>query len=241
MKGRAVIGRVVPIPQGEWLNSKSYKKLDIVYSEGTGYIARKDVPTATPLNNTEYWQIIAEGIIGPTGPTGPQGKQGIQGETGEAAGFTAPTASVTGLSPDDNPTVSVDYSGENTAKKFSFSFGIPQGPTGPQGIQGETGNAAGFTAPTASVIKLSPDDNPTVIVDSSGENTDKLFNFTFGIPQGATGPTGEQGPKGETGGAYLPVFDVDFSDGVLYAYQYQEGPHFDIDSKGDLYLELRSE
>lgn len=121
MRGSAIIGRVVPIPQGDWDSSKSYKKLDIVYNEGKSYIARKEVPVSASLNNTEYWQIISQGTVGPTGP------------------------------------------------------------------QGLTG---------------------------------------------ATGPTGT---------AYFPVFDVDFTDGVLYVYRYEEGPHFEIDSNGDLYMELRSE
>lgn len=145
MKGSAIIGRVVPIPQGNWNNSKSYKKLDIVYNNGKSYIARKEVPANILLDNIEYWQIISEGTLGPTGPQG------------------------------------------------------ALGPTGPQGIQGIQG------------------------------------------PIGNIGPTGATGATGPTGTAYFPVFDVDFTDGILYVYRYEEGPHFEIDSNGDLYVELRSE
>ena len=78
-KGASVIGRVVPIPQGNWNINKSYTKLDIVYNNGKSYIARKNVPATTSLLNTEFWQIIAEGTLGKQGPTGPQGETGEQG------------------------------------------------------------------------------------------------------------------------------------------------------------------
>lgn len=79
MKSASVVGRVVPIPQGNWNVNKNYKKLDIVYDNiGKSYIAKHDVPATTPLDNTEYWQILAEGTTGPAGeglvgPTGPTG------------------------------------------------------------------------------------------------------------------------------------------------------------------------
>ena len=44
---------------------------------------------------------------------------------GEAAGFGTPTASITELPSGSVPTVSVEASGEDTAKVFSFEFGIP--------------------------------------------------------------------------------------------------------------------
>ena len=78
MKGSSVIGRIVPIPQGNWSVNKNYKKLDIVYNNSKSYIAKKDVPATIKLTNTEYWQILAQGVTGPTGigvagPTGPTG------------------------------------------------------------------------------------------------------------------------------------------------------------------------
>ena len=79
MKGASVIGRVVPIPQGNWDVNKKYKKLDIVYDNiGKSYIAKRDVPATISLDNAEYWQILAKGTTGPTGagligPTGPAG------------------------------------------------------------------------------------------------------------------------------------------------------------------------
>lgn len=69
-----------------------------------------------------------QGPIGPTGATGatgPQGEQGIQGETGEAAGFGTPIATVTTLPAGSTPTVTVTATGPDTAKVFTFDFGIP--------------------------------------------------------------------------------------------------------------------
>lgn len=50
-----------------------------------------------------------------------------------SADFGAPTASVTSLSNDEAPTVSVSASGNRTAKVFNFQFGIPKGDTGKDG------------------------------------------------------------------------------------------------------------
>lgn len=84
---------------------------------------------------------------------------------------------------------------DDTTKEFQIY-------NGQQGIQGEVGPAAGFGSVTASV-----DANvgtPSVVVNSSGNNTAKNFSFTFknlkGI-QGEQGPVGPQGPQGERGPA----------------------------------------
>ena len=71
-----------------------------------------------------------------------------------------------------------------------------------QGPKGDTGDAAGFGTPTASV-----DDNvgtPGVSVTSSGPDTAKVFSFSFtglkGEP-GKTGGKGDPGQKGDPGAA----------------------------------------
>ena len=61
-----------------------------------------------------------------------------------------------------------------------------QGPQGPQGVQGSvgpTGDSAGFGTPTATAMPLNVGSNPTVSVSASGPDTEKVFNFTFGIPE----------------------------------------------------------
>ena len=56
------------------------------------------------------------------------------------------------------------------------------GPQGEQGIQGETGAAAGFGTPTATITILDATATPYVNVTASGPDTAKVFNFDFGIP-----------------------------------------------------------
>lgn len=74
------------------------------------------------------------GFQGIQGEQGIQGIQGIQGETGEAAGFGTPNISVETLPEGSTATASVRATGDNTAKVFSFNFGIPKGDTG-RGIE----------------------------------------------------------------------------------------------------------
>lgn len=128
------------------------------------------------------------GQQGPQGQQGEQGEQGIQGpkgDTGEAAGFGTPTAAVDNTS--GTPAVTVQASGPDTAKVFSFSFTGLKGATGEQGPQGQTGpqgnpgadgadGADGFS-PTVSVTKISGGHQVT-ITDASGPH---VFNVMDGV------------------------------------------------------------
>ena len=80
-----------------------------------------------------------------------------------------------------------------TSTDAIYNFDIPIGP------KGDTGNAAGFGTPIASVTGLAVGANPTVSITSSGTDTAKIFNFAFGIPKGDTGPRGETGAGGAWG------------------------------------------
>lgn len=92
-KGTSVIGRIVPIPQGDWNSNRSYNKLDIVYKDGVSYIAKKNIPPATPIpplfenenhefepTSNEYWQVLAKGTAGIQGEPGEKGEQGKRGQ-----------------------------------------------------------------------------------------------------------------------------------------------------------------
>lgn len=127
------------------------------------------------------------GQQGPQGQQGEQGEQGIQGpkgDTGEAAGFGTPTAAVDNTS--GTPAVTVQASGPDTAKVFSFSFTGLKGATGEQGPQGQTGpqgnpgadgadGTDGFS-PTVSVSEISGGHQVT-ITDASGLH---VFNVMDG-------------------------------------------------------------
>lgn len=92
---------------------------------------------ANSTHDEDYWFNIGEfPAVGPQGPQGPKGDQGIQGQTGNpgqdgaSAGFGVVSAQAETLSPNSSATVTVTTAGPNTAKEFSFVFGIPQGEPG---------------------------------------------------------------------------------------------------------------
>ncbi|MBR2956572.1 MAG: hypothetical protein IKC54_05220 [Clostridia bacterium] len=148
----------------------------------------------TPFSNPRPIVIGIPGPVGPqgprglTGPVGPAGPIGPTGATGAAAGFGTPTATATTLAEGAVATATVTATGDDTAKVFSFDFGIPAGatgatgPQGEQGIQGETGAAAGFGTPIVTVTTLPAGSTPTVTVTATGPDTAKVFVFDFGIP-----------------------------------------------------------
>ena len=89
-----------------------------------------------------------------------------------------------------------------------------QGPQGPKGDKGDTGEAgpagadgaaAGFGTPTATAAQLASTAAPTVTVTASGDDTAKVFSFSFGIPKGEKGDTGETGATGPQGAAGTSV------------------------------------
>ena len=149
-----------------------------------------------------------QGIQGETGPAGPAGPQGIQGETG-ATGQSAniSVGTVTTLPAGSNATVVNSGSSLDAVLDFGIPQGVkgdtgetgPAGPAGPQGIQGEPGPAGpqgiqGETGPAGTsatiavgtVTTLPAGSNATVT--NSGTSASAVFDF--GIPQGATGPSG---------------------------------------------------
>ena len=73
------------------------------------------------------------------GPKGDKGDTGNTGATGAAAGFGTVSATANGLEAGATPTVNVTESGPDTAKNFSFTFGIPKGDKGDKGDTGNTG------------------------------------------------------------------------------------------------------
>ena len=71
-----------------------------------------------------------QGATGPQGEVGPQGPQGNTGESGADAGFGLISATAQTLSAGSSATATVTASGPDTAKEFSFTFGIPRGQDG---------------------------------------------------------------------------------------------------------------
>lgn len=78
------------------------------------------------------------------------GPDGPQGATGSAAGFGTPSVSVVTLSNTEPATVSIVASGSDTAKVFSFAFGIPRGAPGSGAVSSVDGvEADGSTGDVA--------------------------------------------------------------------------------------------
>lgn len=89
-----------------------------------------------------------------------------------------------------------------------FSFGLPEGT---QGMQGQTGPDGPVGPPFANAVvdavnTLNAGEPATVDLIFDGTNV----RFTFGIPQGAMGATGDQGPGGE-------ISQVDLSNAITDA------------------------
>jgi hypothetical protein len=116
-----------------------------------------------------------KGDTGDTGPQGPQGETGPQGPQGET-GATGPQGPK-GDTGDTGATGPQGPQGETGAT----------GATGPQGETGATGPAgASATIAVGTVTTLPAGSNATVT--NSGTSSSAVFDF--GIPQGATGPSG---------------------------------------------------
>lgn len=162
----------------------------------------------------------ATGATGPKGDTGPQGPKGNDGTSVNVSSITYQKSSSNTTIPTgtwSSTIVSADPGGylwtKTTFSDGKIAYSVARqgangakgntGSQGPQGPKGETGVAAGFGTPTATV-----DANvgtPSVTITASGANTAKVFNFAFHNLKGQKGdtgprgPQGEQGPKGETG------------------------------------------
>ena len=123
-----------------------------------------------------------------------QGQDGAPGADGINAEITECTATIDNTS--GAPKVVVTMGGTASKRTFKFDFtGLvgPQGATGANGADGTNGTngadgaAAGFGEPIANVTTLDAGQQATVSVSASGDDTNKVFTFNFGIPKGADG------------------------------------------------------
>jgi len=120
------LGRVSLVPRGEYDAAATYRWLDVVQFEGSGYLVLKsEITGITPSDGTDYMLLAEKGNTGDTGP------QGIQGKTG-----TVFTPSVSG---DGNLSWTNNGGLDNPAAVNITGPQGPQGPDGPQGPQGVQG------------------------------------------------------------------------------------------------------
>ena len=73
------------------------------------------------------------------------------------------------------------------------------GATGSTGSTGPQGPAATLSMGTTSVSTVGVGGSATASATNSGSTSAATFNFTFGVPTGATGATGATGSQGSTG------------------------------------------
>jgi hypothetical protein len=137
-----------PIRPGDSWFRTSNAQLYAWYDDGTSKQWVSISKTGPKGDKGDQGNIGLTGATGPQGPTGATGATGPKGDTG-TIGVTGPTGPAG-----------------------------PAGTTGAKGDKGDTGAAAGFGAPTISM--LAPSATPTVA--ASGPDTAKVF--AFGVPKG---------------------------------------------------------
>lgn len=103
--------------------------------------------------------------------------KGDTGAAGASAGFDAPTATATTLSPSSSATASVAASGPSTNKKFDFTFGIPKGDKGDTGSQGYYIDSVTKTSGTGAPGTT---DVYTMYLNDSGSTSVGTFNVYNG-------------------------------------------------------------
>ena len=145
----------------------SYKEGNPDWAYGDAYAVGTETPyslyiltRANESHSEDYWFNIGQfPVPGPQGPEGPEGETGPQGQTGPAgqdgssAGFGIVTASATTLEPGSSAQVSVVASGPDTAKEFSFTFGIPRGEPG-EAPELEWGNITGDISDQTDLVNV---------------------------------------------------------------------------------------
>lgn len=129
---------------------------------------------------------------------------GTPGSDGTSAGFGTPSAIVTTLEDNEDATVKVTASGEDTAKVFNFEFGIPKGAKGDKGepgtdgINGTNGNDGANGKGIASIIRTDGTGEPGTIDTYTITYTDNTTS-TYEVYNGKDGSNGEDGTNGTNG------------------------------------------
>ena len=115
------------------------------------------------------------GAQGEQGPKGEKGDTGANGTDGAPAGFGTPVATV-----DANvgtPSVSVEASGPDTAKVFTFTFKNLKGEKGDAGAQGEQGPAGSDAVLTAATTEaIGAVKMAAAVADAAAAPTQQEFN-----------------------------------------------------------------
>lgn len=183
--------------RGVWSASTSYTFNDVVYYQGTSYIATGAGSGNTPNPASTFWGVLAlRGGDGTNGTNGADGSPGAPGTPGTPGSNGAPGAAAT-VTVGSTTTgaagsnASVTNSGSSSAAVLNFT--VPAGAKGDPGDPGAAGAASTVTIGTTTTGAA----GSNASVTNTGTASAAILNFT--IPQGAKGDAGIQGVKGDTG------------------------------------------
>lgn len=159
--------------------------------------------TSSGPDTAKIFNFQFSGLKGADGANGADGQQGEPGQDGTPAGFGTPSATIDNTS--GEPSVTVDATGPDTAKIFTFHFSGLKGQDGTDGADGAPGeDGAAATIQVGTVTTLEPGEQATV--ENVGTENAAILNF--GIPKGEQGEPGTGGggqgvPAGGTTGQIL--------------------------------------
>ena len=150
------------------------------------------------------------GQPGTNGEDGADGQQGEPGKDGAPAGFGTPSATIDNTS--GEPSVTVDATGPDTAKIFTFHFSGLKGQNGTDGTDGAPGpqGPAGKDGEDGGYYQPSVDDGGNLTWTASKPDMPSVSGVNIRGPQGLTGndgAPGANGADGENGGYYSPSVD----------------------------------
>ena len=166
----------------------------------------KDGNTPFIGENKHWWigtndtGIVAEGKNGIDGINGHDGVDGHDGIDGVSAGFGEPIATAESVSSNANVEVTINASGPDTAKIFTFHFKIPKGKDGTGGGEGGSDGKTPILQ-IGNVTTINPGGEATANVRYTSDDSEgnPIYAIDLGIPKGNTGAAGEKGEQGNDG------------------------------------------
>lgn len=159
------------------------------------------------IGNNKHWfigtvdtGILAEGTNGKDGLDGKDGLNGANGIDGTSAGFGESIATAESVSNNAPAEVTIEASGPDTAKIFTFHFKIPKGKdgSGGSGGTGVDGKTPVFEAGTVTTGAAGSSAVVTVIADGVDASGNPKYKVNFTIPKGDKGDRGTDGQDGAT-------------------------------------------
>lgn len=177
------LGKVSLTTGGAWNSGTNYTKLTLVTHNGIAYVSRTSSQAIEPgvtAGWANYWMELVSGIVSVTGPVS---VGNVDTYTFNLADGTSTSFSVTNGVDGVSPTAVISKVGDTATITITDDNGTTSANI-------TDGAAAGFGTPTAVATTVPAGTPAYAAVTASGANTSKVFNFSFDIPQGEKGDTG---------------------------------------------------